>query len=335
MVSLYPLTFKPIYKPKIWGGARFNSLFGRNLPPGMRIGESWEICDRASESSVVAHGELSGMTLGELREKYPSSLLGDMAEECKERFPLLLKFIDAEEQLSLQVHPESRYALRRENDLGKHEAWYVVDAMPGAKLVRGLRAGTTREKLERALQQNKAMPLTYSFDVAKGDAVLVPAGAVHSIGSGLVIAEISQNSDVTYRIHDYGRTGHNGAPRELHVNRALDVISYRDMGTPKLKPVKIEPLHYRLAVSDPFSLYLYDFREPIHEYSLKRFRILCNLEGYGTIISPEGLFEDVDFHPGTSVLMPASVKDFSLVPATHCVMLDIIPGKVVLRRRRS
>ena len=335
MVSFYPLTFRPIYKPKIWGGNRFATLFDRDLPPGMRIGESWEICDRRDASSVVTHGDFAGVTLAELRERHPVELFGEIADECRERFPLLLKFIDAEEQLSLQVHPENRYALRRENDLGKNEAWFVVEAMPGAKLVRGFRAGTTREKVERALQQSKVTSLAYSFDVDKGDSVMVPAGALHAIGSGLVVAEVSQNSDVTYRVHDYGRTGHNGSARELHIDRALDVITYRDLGSPKLKPVKIEPLHYRLAVCDNFSMYYYDFREPIHEYSIKRFRILSNLEGYGTIISPEGLFEDVDFHPGTSILVPASVKDYSIVPATHCVMLDIIPGKILLRRRKS
>lgn len=335
MVSFYPLTFKPIYKPKIWGGSRFSTMFSRELPPGMRIGESWEICDRRDASSVVLQGELAGQTLAELREKYPVELFGDMADACRDRFPLLLKFIDAEQQLSLQVHPDNRYALRHENDLGKNEAWYVVDAMPDAKMIRGFRAGTTREKVERSLQQNKLLPLAHSFDVAKGDAVMVPAGTLHALGSGLMVAEVSQNSDVTYRIHDYGRTAQSGGGRELHVKQALDVLSFRDLGMPKLKPVKIEPLHYRLAVCDHFSMYLYDFREPIHEYSLKRFRMLCNLQGYGTVISPEGLFEDVDFHPGTSILIPAAVKDYSLVPATHCVMLDLIPGKVALRRKKG
>jgi mannose-6-phosphate isomerase len=334
MVCFYPLTFTSVYKPRIWGGRRLASLFDRVLPSSQQIGESWEVCDHGEDVSVVAHGELQGVSLAELRRKYAQELFGEQAEEHTERFPLLLKFIDAEEKLSLQVHPDTKYALQHANDLGKAEAWYVIDAMPGAQVTRGFRAGMTKEKALKAIQHGRLETVVNNIPVEKGDGVFIPAGALHGIGSGLVLAEIQQNSDVTYRVHDYGRTDGRGRHRPLHIEQAMSVLSFRDLGAPKLKPVKVTPLHQRLIACDHFSLYVYHFREPIHEYSLNRFRILCNIEGHGTVISPEGVFEDVDFHPGTSILIPAAVRDFSLVPATHCVMLDIIPGKMTLRKQK-
>ncbi|NLF39600.1 mannose-6-phosphate isomerase [bacterium] len=289
MAAFYPLTFEPIYKAKIWGGRRFATLFNRELPAGENIGESWEVADRDSDVSVVKSGSLAGMSLRQLREQYPVEMFGKHADEYQSRFPLLLKFLNAEEKLSIQVHPDNRYAQKNESDEGKTEAWYVVDAMPGAEIIRGFRAGTTREKVVKALQQNRLEALVSTYPAAKDDAIFIPPGTVHAAGSGLVICEIQQNSDVTYRVYDYNRTDASGKRRELHVAKALDVISFRDTGAPKLKPVKIEPLHYRLAICDYFSLYSYDYREPIHENSLNCFRILVNFEGHGTIISPEGL----------------------------------------------
>ena len=334
MPGFYPLTFTPIYKHKLWGGRRFATLFGRDLPSGGNIGEAWEICDRGEDVSVVAAGELAGLTLRQLREQYPEELLGEQAAEHRERFPLLLKFIDAEQKLSMQVHPDDRYALRHEQDQGKCEAWYVVDAMPDAVITRDFRAGMTKEKVIKATQSGRFESIVNTFPVQKGDAIFVPPGTVHGIGGGTVIAEIQQNSDITYRVYDYNRTDQHGKKRELHVSKALEIISFRDIGPSKVKPVRINALHHRLVMCDYFTMHVYDFREPIHEFSVRRFRILCNVEGHGTIISPEGLYEDVDFHPGTVVLIPAAVKDFSLVPATRCRMLDIIPGKIMLKRGR-
>ena len=334
MVSFYPMTFKPIYKPKMWGGRRFATLFNRELPANDSIGESWEISDRKDGVSIIDSGEFAGMSLNDFRQKYAESLFGEQVDKYKDRFPLLLKFLNAEEKLSLQVHPDDKYAMKNENDLGKNEAWFVVDAMPDSEIVRGFKAGITKDKAKKAIEKGKIESILYSFNVDNGDAISIPTGTVHGIGSGLVLAEIQQNSDVTYRLHDYNRTDKNGRKRELHIEKALDVLSFRDIGLPKVKPVQVEPLHYRLSVNDHFSFYYYNFREPIHEYSINRFRMLCNVQGHGTIISPEGLFEDVDFHPGTSILIPAAVKDFSLVPATHCVMLDIIPGKYMIRKKK-
>ncbi|MCX7848428.1 MAG: class I mannose-6-phosphate isomerase [bacterium] len=335
MAAFYPLTFKPIYKSKLWGGHRIAALFHRDLPAGSHIGESWELADRPDDNSVVASGPFAGMSFAELRTRFPLEMFGDFAPECQRAFPLMIKFIDAQEPLSLQVHPDNRYALKHANDLGKTEAWYIVDAMPGATVSRGFKAGVTAEKVAKALQQGKIESLVFTCSVNRHDAIFLPAGTIHSMSGGIFLAEVAQNSDVTYRVYDYGRTDSHGRPRPLHLQQAMDVLSFRDPGSPILKPVKVEPLHYRLVICDFFSLYKYDFREPVHNYSLKRCRIFVNVDGHGTIISPEGLFDDVDFGPGTTIFMPAGVKDYSLVPATHCVMLDIIPGKVVLRKRKG
>lgn len=335
MAAFYPVTFKPIYKAKLWGGNRIASLFHREVPAGGHIGEAWELSDRPDDNSVVADGPFAGMTFAELRARYPLEMFGEFAPECQHAFPLMVKFIDAEDPLSLQVHPDNRYALKHAHDLGKTEAWYIIDAVPGATVTRGFKAGVTLEKVTKALQQGKIEAQVFSCPVKKHDAIFLPPGTIHGMSGGIFLAEIAQNSDVTYRIYDYGRTDSSGRPRPLHIKEALDVLSFRDPGPAIIKPVKVEPLHYRLVVCDYFSLYKYDFREPVHNFSIQRCRIFVNIEGHGTIISPEGLFEDVDFGPGTTIFMPAAVKDYSLVPATHCVMLDIIPGKFALRKRKA
>lgn len=334
MQSFYPMVFEPLYKEKIWGGRRLSALFQRQLPPDTQVGESWEIVDRPDAVSVIAQGDFKGMTLKYIRETYPEELYGECAQEYTDAFPLLFKFIDAEDDLSLQVHPDDKYARQHANDSGKHEAWYIVDAMPNAQIIRGFRAGITKDKAKKAWQKGSFADITDAFNVEKDDVIYIPPNTVHAIGAGIVLAEIQQNSDVTYRIYDYDRANIHGVKRTLHVDDAFRVMSFSDPGMPKIKPVNVTPLQQRLMTCDHFSLYRYDFREPIHEYSINRFRILCNISGFGTIISPEGLFEDVEFFPGTTILMPAAVKDYSLVPATHCVMLDIIPGKYMIKQKR-
>lgn len=334
MQSFYPLVFEPIYKAKIWGGRRLSTLFDRQLPPDAQVGESWEIADRAEESSIIAEGDFQGMSLEYIRTNFPQELYGEQADEYTDRFPLMFKFIDAEDDLSLQVHPDDKYAQQHADDSGKNEAWYVVDAMPDAQITRGFRAGITQAKAKKALEDGTFPNVTDIYDVETGDVIFMPPGTLHGIGRGLVIAEIQQNSDVTYRVYDYDRSDVYGRKRPLHVEDAFNVLSFGDPGATTVKPVNVSHLQQRLITCEHFSLYKYDFREPIHQYSLNRFRILSNVSGFGTIISPEGLFEDVEFHPGTTILMPAAVKDFSLVPATHCVMLDVIPGKYVIKKKR-
>ena len=218
-----PLFFKPIMIERVWGGNTLDTLHGKAIPAGKIIGESWELSDRPEAQSIVDGGEFDGWTLRQLIEKYPRELLGDLPPRM--RFPLLVKYVDAGDKLSVQVHPDDDGASVFD-DLGKTECWIVVHAEPGAQLVRGLKPGTTREIFARAIEEDKVETLLHYFQPKVGDVIALPPGTVHAIGKGLVVAEVQQNSDVTLRIYDYKRMGLDGRPRKLHVKEALDSIRF-------------------------------------------------------------------------------------------------------------
>lgn len=223
---LYPLTFHPIYKERVWGGRNLERLYAKNLPPGQSIGESWEIADRPDAVSVVANGPLAGKDLHWLLEHHAVELLGAVKSQGQ-RFPLLIKILDAEEKLSLQVHPPAAIATA----LGgqpKTELWYIADARPGAELFVGLRRGVTREEFEQRIRDGTVADCFHRVPVNQGDAMFLPSGRVHAIGAGIVIFEIQQNSDTTYRVFDWNRAGLNGKPRELHVSQSLQCIDFGD-----------------------------------------------------------------------------------------------------------
>jgi mannose-6-phosphate isomerase len=223
-----PIYFKPLMMERVWGGNRLGRLFGKLIPAGQTIGESWELCDRPEAQSVVDGGRFDGLTLRQLMEAHPRELLGALPET--QRFPLLLKYVDAGDRLSVQVHPDDAGAARY-NDLGKSECWVIVRAEPGAALVRGLKPGTTRAQFEAAIAANRCGELLHVFEPRVGDVVALPPGMVHAIGAGLVIAELQQNSDLTFRIFDYNRPGLDGKPRKLHIQEALDAIRFDAPGT--------------------------------------------------------------------------------------------------------
>ncbi|MCX6356389.1 MAG: class I mannose-6-phosphate isomerase [Candidatus Aureabacteria bacterium] len=223
-MKLYPLRFEPIYKEKVWGGDKLNTLYDRRIPPGRRMGESWEIADHGDDISRVAHGPLKGRSLRELMEQYPRELLGGAPAGPLGRFPLLVKFIDAAENLSVQVHPDDAYAAVHEGGAaGKTELWYVAGADPGAGLICGCRGEMEKEAFTRAIDGGNVLEFLRHVPVKEGDAVFVPAGCVHSIGAGTLILEIGTSSDITYRVYDWGRTG-----RELHRGKALEVSILED-----------------------------------------------------------------------------------------------------------
>ena len=224
-----PLVFKPIYHEKIWGGRRLRNALGRqDASEDAAIGESWEITARDDNDSVVATGALAGRTLNSIWKTRPQDLLG--AASAPERFPLLVKLIDADQDLSVQVHPDDAYAATHANDLGKAEAWVVIRAEPGAKIQRGLKPGISREDFRRALDEKKLIDCLHFIDAKPGMVLAQPSGCVHAIGSGVLLAEIQQNSDVTYRVYDYDRLGLDGKPRALHVEDALNVIGFDRLG---------------------------------------------------------------------------------------------------------
>jgi mannose-6-phosphate isomerase len=238
VLPLYPLTFQPRFKERIWGGRRLETLYGKNLPPDVPIGESWEISDRAGDESVIANGALAGRTLRHLMDERGADVLGAAAPAADRRFPLLCKLLDARQMLSLQVHPPARAA-----DLGdpKTEMWYIADAEPGAELFVGLKRGVTREGFEKALAAGQVAECFHRIAVKRGDAMFLPSGRVHGIGAGLVIYEIQQNSDTTFRVYDWDRPGRDGKPRELHIPQSLESIDFGDF-----EPALITPSSHRM-----------------------------------------------------------------------------------------
>jgi mannose-6-phosphate isomerase len=230
---LYPFTFWPIFKQRVWGGRELQRLYHKPLPPDMPIGESWEISDRPGDVSTIANGPLAGKDLRWLMENHAADLLGD-ARPHAGRFPLLLKILDAREKLSLQVHPPAAKAA----ELGgepKTEMWYIADAAPDAALFVGLKRGVTRAEFERRIQAGTVADCFHRLSVRLGDAMFLPSGRVHALGAGLVIFEIQQNSDTTYRVFDWNRTDSEGNSRDLHIEQSLACIEFDDT-EPEMNP---------------------------------------------------------------------------------------------------
>lgn len=233
-MKAYPLKFKPIFKQNVWGGRALERYHYR-LPDGP-IGEAWMIGDHINGTTIVANGALQGMRLDEVRERFGVSLLGNKGVRSKNgRFPLLVKLLDCNDDLSIQVHPDDHYEGLPVGELGKTEMWYILDAKPDAKIVYGLKTGVTREQLAQAIANNKVMENVRQVSVRTGDSFYIPAGTVHALGAGILVAEVQQNSDTVYRLYDYERPGLDGKPRELHIDHSLNVITYDSSGASHLK----------------------------------------------------------------------------------------------------
>ena len=233
-----PLRFTPVYQTRIWGGRNLETLYGRTLPePSLPYGESWEISDRPEAQSTVQGGEAAGLTLNELWLQYRLPVFGSaLANHAAPQFPLLIKILDACDDLSIQVHPPASVA----PSLGgepKTEMWFMTQVLPGARLYAGLRPGVTQEQFEAALKTGEVAALMHSIQPEAGDCLFLPSGRVHAIGAGLVIFEIQQNSDTTYRVFDWNRTGLDGQPRMLHIEESLRSIDFQDHA-PQLQPVQ-------------------------------------------------------------------------------------------------
>lgn len=222
----YPLLLRPVSKEIIWGGDRLRREYGKTAPFD-KIAESWELTVREKEMCVIAGGEYAGMALGDYIDSARRDILGQNGAKY-DRFPLLIKFIDAADRLSIQVHPDDEYGLAHEGELGKTEMWYIMAAEEGAKLVYGLKPGLTADDFRRYVEENRTEEALNFVDVHPGEVYFIPSGQVHAIGAGILIAEIQQNSNITYRVYDYNRPGADGKPRELHTAKALDVVKIRN-----------------------------------------------------------------------------------------------------------
>jgi mannose-6-phosphate isomerase len=228
---IYPLTFDPIFKDYPWGGRNLGEKLGRHIPDGI-VAESWEIAGHPNGSSTVNQGPLAGLTLPQVQEKLGLDLVGGNNEGAlaQGKFPLLIKLLDANRWLSVQVHPNDDYAQKHEGDFGKTEMWVVLSAEPNAEIIYGFKAGVTRESFARAIAEERTSDLLHRLPVKAGDVVFVPAGSIHALGPGVIVAEIQQNSDTTYRIYDWGR------PRPLHIQQSLDVLNFDLVEPQALKP---------------------------------------------------------------------------------------------------
>lgn len=227
MQGLYPLKFRPIPREMIWGGHALRKMLNKDFPEDANIGESWEISAVTDNISVVMNGPLEGNDLRELIEVYMGDLVGEKVfDRFGTGFPLLVKFIDARDVLSVQVHPDDELAMQRHNSWGKTEMWYVLDAEPGAELISGFRDPVTADIFIEKLKSGKLLDILNVETVERGDVFFLPAGRVHAIGKGILLAEIQQTSDITYRIYDWDRLDKSGNPRQLHVDLAVDAIDF-------------------------------------------------------------------------------------------------------------
>lgn len=252
---LYPLKFKPILKSQIWGGDKLvkaGKKLPKNIKAGDPIGESWEISGVTGNVSVVANGMLKSNDLEELIEVYMGELVGEkIYDKYGLEFPILIKFIDAHDVLSVQVHPDDELALERHGSRGKTEMWYVADCEPGSYIYVGFKRPVSREKYLEAVSKGTLEELLMRYEVKKGEAYYIPAGTVHAIGGGLLIAEIQETSDITYRISDWGRLGVDGKPRRLHIAEAVDAIDFEGRQEYR-KTVNLQPNTLSEIVSTPF-----------------------------------------------------------------------------------
>lgn len=297
---MYPIKFEPLYYEKVWGGRAIGN-YRNNLPAG-DIGESWDLACHDNGMSIVANGDFKGKTLKYLIETYKEKLVG--TDISLDRFPLLIKMLHAKDKISIQVHPDDEYALKHENDLGKTEVWYVLHAQPNANMVLGVK-DCTKEQFEKAASTGKLEPYLNRIPVSKGDVYFIEAGLVHAM-EGVVVVEIQQNSDVTYRAYDYGR------PRQLHMKKVLDVMNI-DLKGENIKGLSVEKkgctkTYY--CYDKNFSLEHYDIVGEIEEESdQERFYIYYCVEGNGKIIS-NGYEQSLGV--GDAILIPAILGKYKI-----------------------
>jgi mannose-6-phosphate isomerase len=322
MPALYPLKFKTIYKDKIWGGHKINTYLHKDFGKLPNCGETWEISGVKSDVSVVDNGELEEESLAELLEKYKGDLVGEKVyARFGNTFPLLVKFIDANEDLSIQVHPDDQLAKKRHNSFGKTEMWYVIEADPGSTLIAGFNKELTEQGYLDKFNSGHLTDILNKEDVKAGDVFFLPAGRVHTIGKGLLIAEIQQTSDITYRIYDFDRLDDKGNKRELHTEEALAAIDYKHYPEYKTsyQPEKDHPV--KLVSCPYFTTNLLDFTKSTErDYSdLDSFVIYVCVEGEFTV-----KYNNVAYpvKMGECILLPKTVDKVELETSVGFKILE-------------
>jgi mannose-6-phosphate isomerase len=300
VMKVYPLKSVPVFKERIWGGRRLQEVFGKELPPGRKIGESWEIADLPEGKSTIGNGTLKGQTLGEVVCGHTEDITG--SKSLASPFPLLIKFLDAQDVLSVQVHPDAETCRGMGKGQPKTECWYIIHAEPGAIIYKGLKKGVTKEQFAWAVQDRMVADLLALVPVHAGECHYLPAGTVHALSAGLVIAEVQTPSDTTYRIFDWNRVDEDGNPRPLHIVEALESIHFGDTAD-KLPATTVGRL-----VDCPYFKVDKGHQCANCELLLARglMRTLVFITGSGAIVSKDG--EAVDFKAGDCLVIPAAFE---------------------------
>ena len=322
MSDLYPLKFKTIFKDKIWGGQKIKTILGKDFDPLPNCGETWELSGVEGNISTVSNGALIDQPLTELINKYQDRLVGQgIYQKYGNEFPLLVKFIDANDDLSIQVHPNDQLAKQRHDSFGKTEMWYIIQADEGAKLISGFNQPLDKNKYLESFNKGELTDILNAEEVHKGDVFFIPAGRVHTIGKGLLLAEIQQTSDVTYRIYDFDRTDDQGNKRELHVDAALDAIDYQYYKEYKTSYEDQKNARVKLVRCPYFTTNKYSLTNEIKldHSSLDCFKIYVVVEGGGRI-SGDGFSESIAL--GDVVFVPAELKKYYLETTTGITLLE-------------
>lgn len=321
-MTLYPLKFEPIYKERIWGGNKLRTQLHKNVS-GKAIGESWEVSDVDGEPSVVAEGTLKGKTLQELSETFQEALLGEKVyKQFGTKFPLLIKYIDAKSDLSIQVHPNDELAQQRHNSFGKTEMWYVMHADEGAKLMVGFNQEVTKEDYQQHVENDTLTEILNFEEVQKGDVYFLPTGRIHAIGGGIVLAEIQQTSDITYRIYDWNRVDAEGNSRELHTALALDAIDYTKQDNYKTTYTATQNNSTTLVDCPYFTTNLIPFtgKKHINHDDKDSFVIYMCVKG-NVLFEANEYKNELKF--GETLLLPASLKNIKIGSKEASELLEV------------
>ncbi len=341
-MPIYPLIFEPIYKEKVWGGRTFEKL-GRTLPgdSDTPIGESWELADLAqtsvsgggggAERSVIANGPLAGKTLADVIREYGPDVLGGVNLTEDGGFPILLKFLDAGQHLSVQVHPSADYAAKHEDAFLKSEAWYILAAAPGSVIYKGVKSGVSPEQFRQAIADNDVESLMIAGPVKPGECHYLPSGTCHALGAGVMVAEVQTPSDTTFRVYDWGRTG-----RELHVDQAMQCIEF---GPPDVSDNELNTQFdgafgpvTRLVTCEYFHIDRYRVNEAgEHSLSIAQPAVWMVLEGGGKIVCADS--PDVTFKRGQTLFVPPGVRNMTLSIEADTTWLEVTfpiatPGQI-------
>ncbi|HEX8295313.1 MAG TPA: type I phosphomannose isomerase catalytic subunit [Chthoniobacteraceae bacterium] len=302
-----PIVFEPLFMERVWGGRRLETLFGKRLPPSTRIGEAWEIVDREEAQSVVHAGPLRGAILNDLwRGEHREQIFGRDLPQTP-RFPLLFKLLDAQDRLSVQVHPPQQVAANLGGE-AKTEMWYILEALLESNLYAGLKQGVTRNDFEEALHDGRVAEMIHHFPIKVGDAIFIPSGRIHAIGTGNVIFEVQQNSDTTYRVFDWNRLGLNGQARPLHVDESLQSIDFADV-----EPELVHPEGELLVQCSDFRVERWQLDQP-RTSAGDHCSIFCVAQGR---VECAGL----EFGKGAFFLLPASFPTAELRPLDSGTLL--------------